>query len=147
MRQIWLAHQTRSAPDAIRDVAFGGSWEGMKAFTPAEYLHDISDFTTDRPSMVESIRPLRSLVRRDHGDLRRNRWLRVARVCSRDIREWETSILPMVLDGSSAVSITVDGMGAKWSKVTLAVTIADRAGAAVPFSYGATVTRGETIAN
>jgi hypothetical protein len=59
----------------------------------------------------------------------------------------KTSIIPMMLNGSSAGSIIVDGMGAKWSKVTLAVTIADRAGAAVPFSYGATVTRGGTIAN
>jgi hypothetical protein len=53
----------------------------------------------------------------------------------------------MTLDGSSAGSITVDGMGTRWSKATLAVTIADRPGTAVPFSYGATVTRGGTIAN
>jgi hypothetical protein len=186
MRQIWLAHQTRSAPDAIRDVAFGGSWEGMKAFAPAEYLHDISDFTTDRPSIVESIRPLRSLVRTAHSsypvsvtvpastnrtpngapwglganfvDFTNASGAITVSFDGTDGFAWrayvvatsangKTSILPMVLDGSSAGSITVDGMGAKWAKVTLAVTIADRAGAAVPFSYGATVTRGGTIAN
>jgi hypothetical protein len=57
------------------------------------------------------------------------------------------SILPIVLDGGSAGSITVDGMGSRWSKLTLVVTIADRAGAAVPYSYGATVSRTGTIAN
>lgn len=51
-RQIWLAARTRSTPDAVRDVAFGGSWEGMKAFAPAEYLLEISDFTTDGPSVI-----------------------------------------------------------------------------------------------
>jgi hypothetical protein len=186
MRRIWLAHQTKSAPDAIRDVAFGGSWEGMKAFAPAEYLHDISDFTTDRPSVVESIRPLRSLVRATHAvypvsvdvpastnrEPNRAPWglganfvdftnasgaIRVT-FDGTDGFAWrayvvatsangKTSIFPMALDGSSAGSITIDGMGAKWSKVTLAVTIADRPGTAVPFSYGASVTRSGTIAN
>ena len=42
--------------------------------------------------------------------------------------------------------ITVDGLGTRWSKLTLVVTIADRAGVAVPYSYGATVSRG-TIAD
>jgi hypothetical protein len=186
MRQIWFAHQTRSAPDAIRDVAFGGSWEGMKAFAPAEYLHDISDFTTDRPSIVESIRPLRSLVRATHAtypvsvdvpastnrEPNRAPWGLGANFVDftnasgaitltfhgTDGFAWrayvvatsangKTSILPIALDGGSAGSITVDGMGSRWSKVTLAVTIADRPGVAVPFSYGATVGRGGTIAN
>jgi hypothetical protein len=59
-RQIWLAGRTRSTPDAVRDVAFGGSWEGMKAFAPTEYTLGISDFTTDGPSVI----PLpRNLIR------------------------------------------------------------------------------------
>lgn len=46
-------------------------------------------------------------------------------------------MLPITLNGGSAGSITVDGMGSRWSKLTLAVTIADRPGVAVPYSYGA----------
>src|SRR5688572_6556 len=182
MRQIWLAHRTRSAPDAIRDVAFGGSWEAVKAFAPAEYLHDISDFTTDQPSIVESIRPLRSLTRATHSSYpvdvavpaSTNReyngapWglganfidftsasgsLTVA-FDGTDGFAWRayviasasaggrTALMPVILDGGSAGSITVDGMGTRWSKVTLVVTIADRAGSAVPYSYGATISRG-----
>jgi hypothetical protein len=180
-RQIWFAHRTRNAPDAIRDVAFGGSWEAMKAFAPAEYLHDISDFTTDQPSIVESIRPLRSLTRATHSTYP----VSVAvppstnRVANRapyglganfvdftnasgsvtvsfdgtDDFAWrayviatpagggKTSVLPVTLDDGAAGSITVDGMGARWSKLTLAVTIADRPGIAVPYSYGAEVSR------
>ncbi|MDP3910066.1 MAG: hypothetical protein Q8Q14_06715 [Gemmatimonadales bacterium] len=63
-RQVWLAGRTRSTPDAIRDVVFGGSWEGIKAFAPAEYLLDLSDFTTDPPSVV----PLpRNFIRAVHA--------------------------------------------------------------------------------
>ena len=51
-------------------------------------------------------------------------------------------MLPVALDGGSAGSITVDGMGTRWAKLTLAVTIADRPGIAVPYSYGATSSRG-----
>lgn len=187
-RQVWFAHQTKSAVDAIRDVAFGGSWEGMKAFAPAEYLHDISDFTTDRPSVVESIRPLRSLTRATHSSYpvsvtvpastnrepNRAPWglganfvdfanasgsLTVT-VDGTDGFAWRAyvvatsakgdkavSILPTTLDDGSVGSITVDGMGSRWSKLTLVVTIADRAGAAVPYSYRATVSRNGTIAN
>lgn len=61
-RQIWLAARTRSTPDAVRDVAFGGSWEGHKAFAPAEYLLGISDFTTDGPSVIPLPRNLISAV-------------------------------------------------------------------------------------
>ena len=186
VRQVWLAHRSRSAPDAIRDVAFGGSWEAMKAFAPAEYLHDISDYTTDAPSIVESIRPLRSLVRATHSSYpvavaipaSTNRMANRAPyglganfidftgasgslaisfdgadgfawrayVIATPAAGGKPAVLPVALDGGSAGSITVDGMGARWSKLTLAVTIADRAGVAVPYSYGATASRG-TIAD
>jgi len=181
LRRIWLAHRTRSAPDAIRDIAFGGSWEAMKAFAPAEYLHDISDFTTDQPSIVESIRPLRSLTRATHSSYpvsvvvpastnrEPNRapyglganfvdftnasgsiavsfdgtddFVWRAYVIATPAGGGKTSVLPVTLDGNSAGSITVDGMGTRWSKLTLAVTIADRPGVAVPYSYGAAVSR------
>ena len=181
MRRIWVAHRTRTAPDAIRDVAFGGSWEAMKLFAPAEYLHDISDFTTDAPSIVESIRPLRSLARATHttypvsvaipastnrlyngapyglganfvdftnatGSLTISfdgadgvAWR--AFVVATPAGGGKAAILPVALDGGSAGSITVDGMGSRWSKLTLVATIADRPGIAVPYSYGATSSR------
>jgi len=181
VRQIWLAHRTRSAPDAIREIAFGGSWEAMKAFAPAEYLHDISDFTTDQPSIVESIRPLRSLTRATHSsyplsvavpastnresnrapyglganfvDFTNASGSLAVSFDGTDDLAWrayviatpagggKTAVLPIALDGNSAGSIRVDGMGARWSKATLVVTIADRLGVAVPYSYGAAVTR------
>jgi hypothetical protein len=185
MRQIWFAHRTRSAQDAIRDVAFGGSWEAMKAFAPAEYLHDISDFTTDQPSIVESIRPLRSLTRATHSsypvsvsvpastnresnrapyglganfvDFTNASGSVTVSFDGTDGFAWRayvlasapggrSSILPLALDGGSAGSLTVDGMGTRWSKATLVVTIADRAGIAVPYAYGAVMSRGN-VAN
>jgi Family of unknown function (DUF6055) len=181
MRQIWLAHRTQSAANAIRNVAFGGSWEAMKSFAPAEYLNDISDFTTDAPSVVESIRPLRSVTRATHSSYpvsvvvpastnkEPNRapyglganfidftnasgsvtvsfdgtddYVWRAFVIATPAGGGKASVLPITLDGGSAGSITVDGVGSRWSKLTLAVTIADPAGAAVPYSYGAVVSR------
>ncbi|HEX7335742.1 MAG TPA: MXAN_6640 family putative metalloprotease [Gemmatimonadales bacterium] len=51
-RQVWLASRTRTTPDAVRSAGFGGSWENIKLFAPAEYLLGISDFTTDAPSII-----------------------------------------------------------------------------------------------
>ena len=181
MRKIWLAHRTQTATDAIRNVAFGGSWEAMKAFAPAEYLSDISDFTTDKPSVVESMRPLRSVTRATHSSYPVNADIAAgtngkpngapyglganfidftnasgsvavsfdgaddfawrAFVIATPLGGGRTTVLPVSLDQSSAGSITVDGMGSRWSKLTLAVTIADRPGVSVPYSYGAIVVR------
>ena len=55
-RQIWERAKTNSTPNAVRLAAFGGSWEAMKAFAPAEYLLDLSDFTRDGPSVVPTPR-------------------------------------------------------------------------------------------
>ena len=41
-----------STADAVRTVAFGGTWEPMTRFAPAQQLLGISDFTTDRPSSI-----------------------------------------------------------------------------------------------
>jgi len=180
MRQIWLAHRRESASEAIRDVAFGGSWEAMKSFAPAEYLNDISDFTTDKPSIVESIRPLRSVTRATHSSYPVNEAVATSKRDSNgapyglganfvdftnasgsltisfdgaDDYAWrafviatpagggKTSTLPIDLDGGSAGSITMAGMGSRWSKATLVVTIADQTAVAVPYSYGAVVSR------
>src|SRR5919107_3211220 len=51
-RQVWFAARTRTTPDAVKAAGFGGSWENMKLFAPAEYLFGISDFTTDAPSII-----------------------------------------------------------------------------------------------
>ncbi len=51
-RQVWLAAKTRTTPNAVKEAGFGGSWENMKLFAPAEYLFGISDFTTDAPSTI-----------------------------------------------------------------------------------------------
>jgi hypothetical protein len=51
-RQIWMQGRTSNTPDAVRIAAFGGSWEAMKHFAPAEYLLDISDFTRDGASVI-----------------------------------------------------------------------------------------------
>ena len=62
-RKIWEYSKTRTTPDAVKDAAFGGSWEAMKAFAPAEYLLDLSDFTTDPQSVI----PLpRNFIRTKH---------------------------------------------------------------------------------
>ena len=51
-RQVWLAARTRTTDEAVRAAGFGGSWENIKLFAPAEYLLGISDFTTDAPSII-----------------------------------------------------------------------------------------------
>jgi hypothetical protein len=188
-RQIWFAHRSQTARDAIKNVAFGGSWEAMKAFAPAEYLHDISDFTSDPASIIETVyRPLRSLIRPGgtHDSYPVSVTLAASTNREPNRAPWglganfvdfinasgsltvtfdgtngfawrayvvatsangKSSVFPISLDGGSAGSITIDGLGSRWSKATLAVTIADTPGAAVPYSYGATVSRGGAIAN
>ena len=51
-RQVWFNSRTMTTPEAIRTAGFGGSWENVKLFAPAEYLLGISDFTTDAPSSI-----------------------------------------------------------------------------------------------
>jgi hypothetical protein len=175
-RQIWLAARTKSTPDAVRDVAFGGSWEGMKDFAPAEYTLDISDFTSDGPSVipvprnfisaVHSTYPVAvdvpvskgNVVNRAPWGLGANfvefvpttsgslavtfngtdgfAWRAFAITSDAKGRE---SVLPIPLDAAAAGSVTIAGFGNRWKRVTLVSTIADRPGAEVPYSYGATV--------
>lgn len=51
-RQIWIAAKTSTMRDAIRNTAFGGTWEPLKTFATAEYTLGISDFTSDGPSVI-----------------------------------------------------------------------------------------------
>jgi hypothetical protein len=176
-RQIWLAGRTRSTADAVRDVAFGGSWEAMKNFAPAEYTLNISDFTIDGPSVIPTPRnfirathstyPVAVAVPVSKGNvINRAPWGLGANFVEflapsrggavtvtfdgADGYAWRafalatdargrSSLLPIALDGGSAGSITIDGLGTRWTRVTLVPTIADRPGAEVPYSYGATV--------
>lgn len=55
------------------------------------------------------------------------------------LRGGPVSVVPIPLDAGSAGSVTLDGFGVRWSKVTLVPTIADRAGAEAPYSYAAGV--------
>jgi len=50
VRRMWEAAKTQTTPDAVRNVAFGGTWEAMKRFAPAEYLLDLADFQI--PSVI-----------------------------------------------------------------------------------------------
>jgi hypothetical protein len=49
------------------------------------------------------------------------------------------SVLPVTLNAGGAGTIDISGFGTRWAKATLMPTIADDDGAAVPFSYGATL--------
>lgn len=49
------------------------------------------------------------------------------------------TVFEIPLDSKSTGSLTISGFGTRWSKVTLAATIADRGGAEVPYAYSATV--------
>jgi hypothetical protein len=49
------------------------------------------------------------------------------------------SVVPITLGGGASGSVVVNGFGNQVTRVLLAVTIADREGVQVPFSYGASV--------
>jgi hypothetical protein len=52
-RRIWDAARSMSASDAIKSVAFGGSWEPMTGFLGDQITLGISDFTTDPTSSIQ----------------------------------------------------------------------------------------------
>jgi hypothetical protein len=64
-RRIWLAAKTSTMRDAIRNTAFGGTWEPLKTFAVAEYNLDISDFTSDGPTVIPL--PTRLPIRATHS--------------------------------------------------------------------------------
>ena len=49
------------------------------------------------------------------------------------------SVVSLSLNDVKAGSTSISGFGSRWSRVTLVPTVADNAGAEVPFSYGATL--------
>lgn len=176
-RQIWFAHKTQTAANAIRNVAFGGSWEGMKDFAAVQYLLDLSDFTRDATSVIPT--PV-NYIRATHSTypVAVTVGPSTNRVANRapwglgsnfvnfaasstgtltltfdgtDGYAWRAfaiatpknggpnSVQPISLDAASAGSITISGLGTRWSKVALAPTIADRPGVEVPYAYTATL--------
>jgi hypothetical protein len=178
-RQIWEAAKTMTAIDAVREVAFGGSWAGLAAFAPAQATLDLSDFTTDAPSLVPVDAGL--LLRARHASYPVDATIAAATrqtpnrapyglgsnfveftpgaaagdltltVDGADGHAWRAyaivhgdrgrpEVRPIALDGASAGTLTVSGFGGRGAtKVTLAVTIADRAGVQVPWRYAARV--------
>jgi hypothetical protein len=56
------------------------------------------------------------------------------------------SVVPINLDGASSGSVVINGFGKQVARVLLAVTIADREGVQVPYSYGARLASG-TVAS
>ena len=177
-RRIWLAARTRTTADAVRSVAFGGSWEAMKLFAPAEYLLGISDFTTDAASLI----PLpNNRIRATHSSYPVEVSVTASTKKVANLAPWGlganfvefvpggargtltltfdgadgfawralvaltpssgggSNVVPVTLSSGSAGSISISGFGTRWSKATLMPTIADANGAAVPFTYGATI--------
>jgi len=63
-RRVWQAAKSMSAADAIRSVAFGGSWNPMATFAWDQPTMRISDFTTDATSSIQP-NPAR-LIRTTH---------------------------------------------------------------------------------
>jgi hypothetical protein len=52
-RKIWQAAKSMSAADAIKSVAFGGSWSPFASFAWDQATLRISDFTTDATSSIQ----------------------------------------------------------------------------------------------
>ncbi len=62
-RRIWETAKYSTTADAVQIESFGGKWEGIKEFAPAEYMLNLSDFTKDGPSVI----PMPSnLIRKIH---------------------------------------------------------------------------------
>jgi hypothetical protein len=52
VRRIWESARTNSAADAVRLTAFGGSWEGIAAFAPAQPTLALGDYAAGATSVV-----------------------------------------------------------------------------------------------
>jgi hypothetical protein len=52
-RKIWEAAKSMSAAEAVKSVAFGGSWSPFASFAWDQATLDISDFTTDATSSIQ----------------------------------------------------------------------------------------------
>jgi hypothetical protein len=177
--RVWMAARGKTTPDAVRDAGLGGSWENMKLFAPAEYLFDISDFTSDPlssiPQPVNRIRATYSsypvsvtVAPSTNKEANLAPWglganfveflpgtakgtLQVTFDGTGEVA-WRVlvaltplsgrgspTLVPMTLNAEKQGTLEVSGFGTRWSKAVLMPTIADVAGSAVPYSYGAEV--------
>ena len=166
-----------SAADAIKSVAFGGTWNPMETYAWDQVRLQISDFTTDATSSVLP-NPAR-LLRTTHSAYPVSVGIPAATKHApngapyglgsnyveftpgtasgaltlsfdgTDGYAWRASaivygsggseVVPIALGSGAAGSVVVGGFGSQVSRVLLAVTIADRDGVQVPYSYGASV--------
>ena len=173
-----------SAADAVKSVAFGGSWAPFATFAWDQPTLEISDFTTDATSSIQP-NPDR-LLRATHASYPVDVTIPDATKQTSngapsglganyveftpgsasgsltlsfdggDGYAWRASaivfgnggpsVVPIDLDGGSAGTVVISGFGKQTSRVLLAVTIADRSGVQVAYSYGATVGSGSIAA-
>lgn len=108
MRQIWFAHKTQTASSAIRNVAFGGSWEGMKEFGGVQYLLDISDYTSDGPSVIPSPR---NVIQATHTSYPVNASIEPStrKVANRAPWGLGSNFVEFIASQSGAVTVAFDG--------------------------------------
>lgn len=119
VRRIWAAAKTRSTPDVIREVAFGGTWEDMKYFGPAEYLLDISDYQV--PSVIP--RPT-NLIRAVHSTYPLTVQVPASAKKVPNRAPWGlgANFIEFLPDGASSLTVTFDGTdGFSWRALLVAI--------------------------
>lgn len=121
-RQIWLAARTSTMRDAIRNVAFGGTWEPLETFAAAEYTLAIGDFTTDGPTVIPL--PTRLPIRATHTTYPVIEQVGVSTNKVDNRAPWAfggANYVEFVPSGTGTVSITFDGAdGFAWRALVVA---------------------------
>jgi hypothetical protein len=183
-RKIWQAAKSMSAADAVKSVAFGGSWAPFATFAWDQPTLEISDFTTDATSSIQP-NPDR-LLRATHASYPVDVTIPDATKQTSngapsglganyveftpgsasgsltlsfdgaDGYAWRASAIvfgmvhrassPSTWTAARQGSVVINGFGKQAGRVLLAVTIADRSGVQVAYSYGATVGSGSIAA-
>ena len=132
-RQIWLAARTSTMQNAIRNVAFGGSWEPLKTFAAAEYTLDIGDFTSEGPTVVPL--PTRLPIRATHATYPVNVSVGPSTNKAANDAPWAfggANYVEFVPSGNKTLNLTFDGAdGFAWR--ALAVAIPKNGGAPTTF--------------
>lgn len=120
VRQVWFAARSASAADAVRNVAFGGSWEGMKAFAPAEYTLDLDDYDARATSVI----PVpRNLVRATHTTYPVNEYVAPStnKVANRAPWGLGANFIDFMPAGAGTITLSFDGMdGYAWRAYAVA---------------------------
>ncbi len=119
VHSIWEAARTSSTPNVIRDVAFGGMWEAMKYFAPAEYLLDISDYQI--PSVIP--RPS-NLIRAVHSTYPVSVQIPASTNKMPNRAPWGlgANFIEFIPEGSSSITVSFDGVdGFAWRAFLVAM--------------------------